>query len=792
MNIFWGIVEDRSSDPIRICRYKVRVIGVHSPLTSELLTEDLPWAVPIQNDSAAMSGIGKSANGYLQGSTVAVIFMDEDLQVPLILGSIAGYPGTQDYTGSEMFDSVNSDLSIIPPDAPLADIPGTTYTPPSEANYIGKLTKTDVRKLIPHLKDLRAGQMELGIGEYQHTNTELYRLGYVDVDGVWLGLNGITSSAQYENDSGLQYDAQENLFKLNYVQLIKNGSLTTDSPKEKTAGLLLAAQVLGPHAVFTLIEDGIDTFNSVGETCFQFYKNGYKVVSGRSTVERPNRNNISAEASDKYETDVSTSKSEYDVKATDKTNKNHGFMDPSGVYPLADHNNEPDTPRLASGLKINETIVGFKETVLVKDITVANSTIRWSQSPIPYNAVYPHNKVYQSPSGHVMEFDDTPGSERINLHHRSGTFWEVDNKGNSVDRVMSTRTIIVDKDELVYIRGSGHVSIDGDMSLRIGSALQIEVIGDANIRVNGNLNHTVVGDYSLDVAGKLSIKGSMIDIDGEASLGLKSASLAFSSPTIVPGPGVLAPCIAFAQTQVYSPLVVQPAGDYSPTITLPSPVTRKELQAIELEDTTSTRTLANESAHAAPKIMREDRTSPTKSIIEVKSINEMSDDITYQTRLSANYTVRNVSVGNLGSNFPFGGQHGLTARHIAENLRSLCMNCLEPINTKYSQLGFKLNSVIRPAGNPNSISGKISQHELGQAADISFSGIRGRANDREQFYDVALWIKDNIMFDQMLLEYRDEGRHVWIHLSFKTDNNRRQILTLNNDRVIKEGLVELA
>lgn len=106
MNIFWGIVEDRSSDPIRICRYKVRVIGVHSPLTSELLTEDLPWAVPIQNDSAAMSGIGKSANGYLQGSTVAVIFMDEDLQVPLILGSIAGYPGTQDYTESNISDPV--------------------------------------------------------------------------------------------------------------------------------------------------------------------------------------------------------------------------------------------------------------------------------------------------------------------------------------------------------------------------------------------------------------------------------------------------------------------------------------------------------------------------------------------------------------------------------------------------------------------------------------------------------------------------------------------------------------
>ena len=39
--------------------------------------------------------------------------------------------------------------------------------------------------------------------------------------------------------------------------------------------------------------------------------------------------------------------------------------------------------------------------------------------------VYPYNKVHQSESGHVFEVDDTLGKERINVHHRSGTFHEI-------------------------------------------------------------------------------------------------------------------------------------------------------------------------------------------------------------------------------------------------------------------------------------------------------------------------------------------------------------------------------
>ena len=92
-DLCFGIIEDRSSDSYRTFRYKVRIQGIHSPALSDLATVDLPWAIPSVSNSAAMSGIGWSANGYLQGTTVAILFADEDFQIPIIIGAISGVQG---------------------------------------------------------------------------------------------------------------------------------------------------------------------------------------------------------------------------------------------------------------------------------------------------------------------------------------------------------------------------------------------------------------------------------------------------------------------------------------------------------------------------------------------------------------------------------------------------------------------------------------------------------------------------------------------------------------------------
>jgi len=42
-----------------------------------------------------------------------------------------------------------------------------------------------------------------------------------------------------------------------------------------------------------------------------------------------------------------------------------------------------------------------------------------------YKAKYPHNNTMTTRSGHLLEFDDTPGSERVQIFHKSGSYIEI-------------------------------------------------------------------------------------------------------------------------------------------------------------------------------------------------------------------------------------------------------------------------------------------------------------------------------------------------------------------------------
>lgn len=89
-NWWIGVVEDRM-DPEKMGRCRVRIFGYHTDSKTILPTKDLPWATPIQPiTSAAISGIGSSPLGPLEGTWVIGFFLDgEDMQQPAIFGTIA-------------------------------------------------------------------------------------------------------------------------------------------------------------------------------------------------------------------------------------------------------------------------------------------------------------------------------------------------------------------------------------------------------------------------------------------------------------------------------------------------------------------------------------------------------------------------------------------------------------------------------------------------------------------------------------------------------------------------------
>ena len=70
-------------------RVKVRIYGVHNPLTSEIPEKDLPWAqVLLPTTEGGSSGIGRIPQ-LVTGAFVFGVFLDgASSQIPLILGSL--------------------------------------------------------------------------------------------------------------------------------------------------------------------------------------------------------------------------------------------------------------------------------------------------------------------------------------------------------------------------------------------------------------------------------------------------------------------------------------------------------------------------------------------------------------------------------------------------------------------------------------------------------------------------------------------------------------------------------
>jgi len=221
-----------------------------------------------------------------------------------------------------------------------------------------------------------------------------------------------------------------------------------------------------------------------------------------------------------------------ELASTDK-----GFYDPNGVYPK--HINEVDTNRLATNdtanphlflelRKITRTTEAATADVNVAtnadgSFTVASDGDTWSQPVIPYAAVYPYNHVYESESGHIMEYDDTADNERIFQSHRTGTSYEIDKDGNKVDIVKGDHYTIKSGKSQALITGNSDVSIDGRHKVYINKSgtednhYDIQVGPNANINiqvdkgninlvtVDGKINVNSAGDYNLKVGGNMTV-----------------------------------------------------------------------------------------------------------------------------------------------------------------------------------------------------------------------------------------------------------------------------------------------
>ena len=114
--IWWqGVVEDRH-DPLFLGRCRIRILGWHTEDKTDMPTESLPWAYPVQPIiSAAQTGVGISPTGPVEGTWVVGFYRDgEQAQEPVFFGTLGGIPSLD---------------SKILPDKGFADPRGDTTGP---------------------------------------------------------------------------------------------------------------------------------------------------------------------------------------------------------------------------------------------------------------------------------------------------------------------------------------------------------------------------------------------------------------------------------------------------------------------------------------------------------------------------------------------------------------------------------------------------------------------------------------------------------------------------------------
>ena len=198
-----------------------------------------------------------------------------------------------------------------------------------------------------------------------------------------------------------------------------------------------------------------------------------------------------------------------------------GFEDPDKKYPgtsrasisgLATHTSGDINPLATDGTHTS-TITDRNSTVTI-DVPIANTTTTWAEPTSANAATYPNNHVMETESGHVKEYDDTSGKERIHEYHKAGTFYEIDSEGNKVTRIVGDNYQIVAGSEYVNVKGTVHLTIDSNCNTYIKGNWNIQVDGNKVEKVKGNVTETYTANQTTNVTETLTVLASTnIDID---------------------------------------------------------------------------------------------------------------------------------------------------------------------------------------------------------------------------------------------------------------------------------------
>jgi GH24 family phage-related lysozyme (muramidase) len=804
-NVYYGVVEERTSDPLKLGRCRVRIVGVHTEDNTVLPTKDLPWAYPMMPvNSASMCGIGYSPTGIVEGTWCILIFRDQAQQQPIIIGTIGGIPEAETDTaaaapssstlksqdGSVITDSTGNPVASGPLPEPKPDVVPEPVKPdkkPAALKASGMKTSQagiDIIIFEEGISSLVRGANK-AVKKYPSDGTLLYP--YLDTRKIWtvgVGSTYMLDGSRVGPDSVVTVAVAKEMLMMHLAKEVEgplNRNIKAPITQEMFDSMASMAYNMGAggwlrSAAFSSLNAGkyeeaaalIPSTRTGGGNGPRRIREAAHFRSGGI----PNKENgidplpVDPATQKPAPRDATENTAVRSVNPTpvnsptttaEKRNASNtgGFKDPNKKYPIESWLNEPDTHRLARNEDIDKTVVYTKEAARARGVNTAGA--KWTQPPIPYNAKYPYNKTFVTESGHIDEWDDTPGNERLHRYHKSGTYEEIDVNGTMVTRIVGDDYEILERHGNVLIKGNCNVTIRGNSNIRVDN--------NANIEVGGNMHSSVHGNWDIGVAGDIKVKaGGIIALDG--SKVYLNSGRANTAPR---GDG---------------------ASEMPQFSQLSTPSRHAEIQASydSPEDGDNTEFL--DAQIAAGALTAEDVTAKTETVEEVTPVKPepptkplpagcegLTLPFSSSTRLSANYTMGDfIKESSPARGIPSSPQAGFSVLDLGCNMKFIATNVAEVVKARYPNM--KINSCFRSAAANSGIPGAStkSKHMSGLALDMGFIGFNNK-----QKYEAAIEIQKLLPdYDQIILEY--SGASCWIHVGLNKSGNRRQILTMDVGR----------
>ena len=197
--------------------------------------------------------------------------------------------------------------------------------------------------------------------------------------------------------------------------------------------------------------------------------------------------------------------------------KTHGFIDQREVKDCSTSDGSTcasvgiNTSPVANPDMYNQSIMKKTRNATKHKINGAKE-FDYEEPSDSYKSQYPFNRASETESGHIIEYDDTPGNERINISHRTGSYVEMLKDGSVVYKTVADTHNITNGNSVNSTSGSSSNNVSGVSINQVGGNYILNVAGDANITVGGNVTQSVGGSYSGSFGGSYNVTAGTINM----------------------------------------------------------------------------------------------------------------------------------------------------------------------------------------------------------------------------------------------------------------------------------------